>query len=88
MGRLLAPAQRHQQPHYQDGKASARMRLCRAAGALFGLTAAYGLEGFGYIITGTFLVAAARTTFGSAGAAGVWIVAGMAAIPSALFMVA
>lgn len=47
------------------------------------LVAAYGLEGFGYIITGTFLVAAARTTFDSGGAASVWILAGCAAIPSA-----
>lgn len=54
------------------------------SGRFLRLTAAYGLEGFGYIITGTFLVAAARTTFDSAGAAGVWIVAGCAAIPSAL----
>lgn len=54
------------------------------SGRFVRLTAAYGLEGFGYIITGTFLVAAARTTFDSAGAAGVWIVAGCAAIPSAL----
>lgn len=47
------------------------------------LIAAYGLEGFGYIITGTFLVAAARSTFGPSGAAAAWIVAGLAAIPSA-----
>jgi hypothetical protein len=44
------------------------------------LIAAYGLEGFGYIITGTFLVAAARSTFGPSGAAAAWILAGLAAI--------
>ncbi|KIH76559.1 Cyanate permease [Geoalkalibacter ferrihydriticus] len=52
-------------------------------GRFYRLVAAYGLQGFGYIITGTFLVAAAGTVFDAAGAAGVWIVAGCAAVPSA-----
>ncbi|WP_429884999.1 YbfB/YjiJ family MFS transporter [Geoalkalibacter halelectricus] len=63
-------------------KAAAKPPLPRG-GRFYRLVAAYGLEGFGYIITGTFLVAAAGTVFEAAGAAGVWIVAGCAAIPSA-----
>ncbi len=47
------------------------------------LVASYGLEGFGYIITGTFMVAAATATIGPAGASGAWVVAGCAALPSA-----
>jgi predicted MFS family arabinose efflux permease len=47
------------------------------------LVASYGLEGFGYIITGTFMVAAATATVGPAGASGAWVVAGCAALPSA-----
>lgn len=75
---LLRPAAGQKAPL---GK-SAETRLPRH-GRFVRLVAAYGLEGFGYIITGTFLVAAARTTFDSAGAASVWILAGCAAIPSA-----
>ncbi len=51
----------------------------------FRLVAAYGLEGFGYIITGTFMVAAAESTIGPAGARVAWIVVGCAALPSAFF---
>lgn len=47
------------------------------------LVASYGLEGFGYIITGTFMVAAATAAVGPAGANGAWVVAGCAALPSA-----
>lgn len=47
------------------------------------LVVSYGLEGFGYIITGTFMVAAANATVGPAGARLAWIVAGCAALPSA-----
>jgi MFS family permease len=47
------------------------------------LLLAYTLEGFGYIIAGTFLVAAidqtASTTLGS----GAWVIVGVAAVPSA-----
>ncbi|MGH2615783.1 MAG: YbfB/YjiJ family MFS transporter [Thermomicrobiales bacterium] len=53
----------------------------RAFGLLF---AAYFLEGLGYIVTGTFLVAIVEQMPGLAGlGAGVWIVAGLAAVPSA-----
>ncbi|MBJ6723357.1 YbfB/YjiJ family MFS transporter [Geomesophilobacter sediminis] len=47
------------------------------------LVIAYGLEGFGYIITGTFMVAAAKATVGAAGAQIAWVAAGCAAFPSA-----
>lgn len=49
------------------------------------LVMAYGLEGFGYIITGTFMVAAAKATVGATGANLAWVVAGCAALPSAFF---
>ncbi|MCM0081235.1 YbfB/YjiJ family MFS transporter [Geomonas sp. Red32] len=51
--------------------------------AFLRLVIAYGLEGFGYIITGTFMVAAANATVGSTGAQLAWVVAGCAALPSA-----
>ncbi len=46
---------------------------------------AYGLEGFGYIITGTFMVAAAGMRIDPQQAHLIWVVAGLAAIPSAFF---
>ncbi|HWI41048.1 MAG TPA: YbfB/YjiJ family MFS transporter, partial [Verrucomicrobiae bacterium] len=55
------------------------------SGRFLRITAAYGLEGFGYIITGTFMVAAARSVFGASGAAAAWVIAGCAAAPSAYF---
>ncbi|GFO53183.1 MFS transporter [Geomonas sp. Red276] len=51
--------------------------------AFLRLVIAYGLEGFGYIITGTFMVAAANATVGPTGANLAWVVAGCAALPSA-----
>ncbi|HEY6838924.1 MAG TPA: YbfB/YjiJ family MFS transporter [Geobacteraceae bacterium] len=47
------------------------------------LVVSYGLEGFGYIITGTFMVAAAKATVGPTGAEVAWLAAGCAALPSA-----
>lgn len=49
------------------------------------LTVAYGLEGLGYIVTGTFIVSIAENspTFHS-DATLVWLVAGLAAIPSCI----
>src|SRR5699024_1946734 len=49
------------------------------------LTIAYGLEGFGYIITGTFIVAMAeQSTSFTGNATTVWMVAGICAIPSCM----
>src|SRR5699024_4052549 len=47
------------------------------------LIIAYGLEGLGYIVTGTFIVAIAeKSTVFSDDATFVWLVVGLAAIPS------
>ncbi|NEU32058.1 YbfB/YjiJ family MFS transporter [bacterium LRH843] len=49
------------------------------------LIAAYGLEGLGYIVTGTFIVAiAAETPSFQGDATFVWMVVGLAAIPSCI----
>ncbi len=57
-----------------------------ALGLLF---VAYFLEGLGYIVSGTFLVAIVEQTPGLASlGSGVWIVVGLAAIPSAVFWTA
>jgi MFS family permease len=48
--------------------------------------AAYGCEGLGYIVTGTFLVSIAEKIPGMQGfAAASWAIAGAAAVPSCLF---
>ncbi len=50
------------------------------------LVAAYGCEGLGYIVTGTFLVAIVARIPGMQQAAALsWVLAGLAAIPSCLF---
>ena len=55
------------------------------SGALAFLFVAYFLEGIGYIVTGTFLVAIVDRTPGLQGiGADVWIVVGLAVIPSAV----
>ncbi|MFF2108727.1 YbfB/YjiJ family MFS transporter [Rhodococcus koreensis] len=43
----------------------------------------YSLEGVGYIIAGTFLVAAIDHTAGSVAGSGAWVIVGLAALPSA-----
>lgn len=49
------------------------------------LTIAYGLEGLGYIVTGTFIVSIAeKTSFFHNNATFVWMMVGLAAIPSCL----
>ncbi|OMP67371.1 YbfB/YjiJ family MFS transporter [Domibacillus epiphyticus] len=49
------------------------------------LIAAYGLEGLGYIVTGTFIVSIAEQTSSfRSDAAFVWMVVGLAAIPSCI----
>lgn len=52
------------------------------------LFAAYSLEGVGYIIAGTFLVAAASATLPAAVAGGSWVLVGVAALPSSLIWAA
>jgi predicted MFS family arabinose efflux permease len=53
------------------------------------LFAAYFLEGVGYIVTGTFLVAIVEGTPGLAGlGANVWVVVGLAVIPSSVLWIA
>jgi MFS family permease len=52
---------------------------------LIWLIIAYGLEGLGYIVTGTFIVAIAeKTSYFHNGATLVWMMVGLAAIPSCL----
>lgn len=49
------------------------------------LVAAYGCEGIGYIVTGTFIVSMAQSIPGIYGAASwVWMLVGLAAIPSCM----
>ncbi|MDP9739002.1 UNVERIFIED_ORG: putative MFS family arabinose efflux permease [Bacillus sp. B2I3] len=52
---------------------------------LIWLIIAYGLEGLGYIVTGTFIVSIAeKTSYFHNGATLVWMMGGLAAIPSCL----
>ncbi|PFO02319.1 MFS transporter [Bacillus sp. AFS076308] len=52
---------------------------------LIWLIIAYGLEGLGYIVTGTFIVSIAeKTSYFQKGATLVWMMVGLAAIPSCL----
>lgn len=77
---VLVLLQRHDEPRHSAATVKAALprnpRFAR-------LVIAYGLEGFGYIITGTFMVTAANATVGPSGAHLAWVVAGCAALPSA-----
>jgi MFS family permease len=62
------------------GHAPGYPRTYRSFGALF---ACYTLEGVGYIIAGTFLVAAIEQTSPGWLGSGAWVLVGLAAVPSA-----
>jgi MFS family permease len=63
-----------------SGRSPDRPRTHRWFGALF---ASYTLEGVGYIIAGTFLVAAIEQTSPGWIGSGAWVLVGLAAVPSA-----
>lgn len=67
--------------------APVRRGTIRAPWAWRALLAAYFLEGAGYIVIGTFLVAAVSAQRGATLGSSVWIVAGAAAVPSTLLWV-
>ena len=73
---------------HPENPAAARFPAAKFSGiptAFSFLFAAYFLEGIGYIVTGTFLVAIVDRTPGLQGiGADVWIVVGLAVIPSAV----
>ncbi len=54
-----------------------------ASGSFVALVVSYFLEGAGYIIAGTFLVAAIRVTAPGWIGSGAWVLVGLAALPSA-----
>ncbi|WP_370465341.1 YbfB/YjiJ family MFS transporter [Nocardia sp. CS682] len=75
---LLAPALRLDiQPGRRAGKATIRSR-----GAWRALLVAYFLEGVGYIVIGTFLVAAVSDQRGPVVGSAIWVVVGVAAVPA------
>lgn len=73
-------------PERHDAPGTPRVPAKRDSRRLAALAAGYGLFGFGYVITGTFLVAIVR---GSPAIRSleplVWIVVGMAGLPSVVF---
>jgi hypothetical protein len=80
----LAPAAwglRHAGPPTQSTVAASARRPARTRRRFVALTASYSLEGVGYIIAGTFLVAAVSRSGPSWLGEGAWIVVGLAAIP-------
>lgn len=75
---LLVPALRLDiQPGRRGGKATIRSR-----GAWRALLVSYFLEGVGYIVIGTFLVAAVSDERGPVVGSAVWVVVGAAAVPA------
>jgi MFS family permease len=65
-----------------DARPTSRPRTHRWFSALF---ACYSLEGVGYIIAGTFLVAAIEQTSPGWIGSGAWVLVGLAAVPSSAF---
>jgi MFS family permease len=63
-------------------QSASRLRTHRWFSALF---ACYSLEGVGYIIAGTFLVAAIEQTSPGWIGSGAWVLVGLAAVPSSAF---
>jgi hypothetical protein len=57
-------------------------RRRKTVGASVALTVSYGLEGVGYVIAGTFLLAAIDATAWSAVGPAAWVLVGLAAAPS------
>ncbi|MFI6998566.1 YbfB/YjiJ family MFS transporter [Nocardia sp. NPDC050175] len=75
---LLMPALRLDiQPGRRAGKATIRSK-----GAWRALLVSYFLEGLGYIVIGTFLVAAVSDQRGQVVGAWIWVVVGAAAVPA------
>jgi len=69
-------------PHHRPAPLPARRGGRRVRGWFTALAASYFLEGAGYIIAGTFLVAAINATAPAPLGKAAWIVVGVAAIPS------
>jgi len=68
---------------HSPGDTSIPVKTFKAPKWLPWLLASYGLEGLGYIVTGTFIVAIAdQTPAFSGNATNVWVLVGLAAIPS------
>ncbi|MDQ0325958.1 MFS family permease [Rhodopseudomonas julia] len=65
-------------PHAADGDASTSLGAAR-------LVLIYGLAGFGYIITATYLPLLVRTSFESVDPLHIWAVFGLGAVPSCFF---
>ncbi|WP_244514659.1 YbfB/YjiJ family MFS transporter [Afifella marina] len=65
-------------PHEADGEASAPFGAGR-------LVLVYGLAGFGYIITATYLPLLVRTSFADLNPLHIWAVFGLGAVPSCFF---
>jgi predicted MFS family arabinose efflux permease len=79
---LTLRGQRQAGPVAKPHRAGGRQEF--GPGMLPWLIAAYGLEGLGYIVTGTFLVSVVeRMVGGTAIAAASWVLVGLAAAPSA-----
>ncbi|WP_348537838.1 YbfB/YjiJ family MFS transporter [Nocardia brasiliensis] len=75
---LLLPALRLDiRPGHRAGKA-----VIRSVGAWRALLVSYFLEGLGYIVIGTFLVAAVSGERGQVVGSAIWVVVGAAAVPA------